>query len=190
MYFFDHSSIWTFCSHYNVENGCRQLYSRAGLIFITYLPFCLLSTEEILFLSNIFTFGNSNGKFHTCNFIFLNLLLYPLNLLIYLSSELLKTVLLCFIKSNCCIYFYINKVAVYIFFWIYKKTRVFLKPPTNRPLNTDLLPTDQLTTHHRPTDHWPIRNMRTRNSIINLRSCYKWDVRSCYKYNIENVGNY
>ena len=31
-YFFDHSSIELFCSHYHVENSCSWLYSRAGLI--------------------------------------------------------------------------------------------------------------------------------------------------------------
>ena len=47
-----------------------------------------------------------------------------------------------------------------------------LKPPTNRPLTTDQLPTDQPTTgnqpptkctDHRPTDQQPIRNLRNRN---------------------------
>ena len=32
-------------------------------------------------------------------------------------------------------------------------SQVFLEPPTNRPLTTDHLPTNQLTTSYRPTNH-------------------------------------
>ena len=51
---------------------------------------------------------------------------------------------------------------------------VFLKPPSNRPPTNRSPTTDHRPptkcTDHRPTDHWPIRNMRTRNSITN----FKW----------------
>ena len=78
------------------------------------------------------------------------------------------------------------------------KTWVFLKPPTTYHQPTDHLPpiTNQV---HRPTDYWPIRNIRTRNSITTFKwiSDKKiWDrvtiVLSpcCYKSNIENVSNY
>ena len=60
---------------------------------------------------------------------------------------------------------------------------VSLNPPTNRLPTTHHLPTDQPTTDlrpstnrpltkctdHRPTDHRSIRNLRTRNSITNLK---------------------
>ena len=56
------------------------------------------------------------------------------------------------------------------YFYIYSIIRVFLKPPPNLPSTTGHLPTDQPTIYHGPTDHWPLRNMRTRNSITN----FKW----------------
>ena len=102
------------------------------------------------------------------------------------------------------LHFYISKnITSYTFLLVFK--RVFLKPLTNRPPTTNHLLIEQPITYlrpptnrppskctdHRPTNHLPIRNMTTRNSIINFRWISdKNDKRSCYKYNIENVSNF
>ena len=75
--------------------------------FFTYLLFYLFLTEKILFLSNIFTFGKQAIKFHMCSFLFLHLAQW----LFYMH------VLLYFIKSSCCIYFYILSYNFLIFYF-------------------------------------------------------------------------
>ena len=81
--------------------------------FFTYLPFRLFLTEKILFLSNIFIFRNQNIKFHMCIFLFFIL---SNGLFICLLFKSLKTVLLCLMKSNCCIYFHISQITAFLFF--------------------------------------------------------------------------
>ena len=77
LYFFEHSSIYKFL----VPLSCRKelqvalfknwinLLETKNYSF-TYLPFCSFLTEKFIFLSNIFTFGNQNRKFHMCLSLF------------------------------------------------------------------------------------------------------------------------
>ena len=87
LYFFEHSSIYKFLVSlsYRKELQVALFKNWINLLetknyFFTYLPFCLFLTEKIIFLSNIFTFGNRNRKFHMCLSLFPHLWQYPFDM--------------------------------------------------------------------------------------------------------------
>ena len=111
--FFEHSSIYISVL-LTMQN--RIIFLETKNCFFTYLSFCLILTEKVLFLSNIFIFGNQNIKFYMCIFLFFILSNGLFMCFLFIS---LKTLHLYLMKSNCCICFYIPNYSVFSVFNCY-----------------------------------------------------------------------